>query len=77
MHLKFSYFFLFTVNITHELFKIVHMMHDIHMGTYCLVANHRIQSVRMTENRWNSTQAAEEYPRLDTSVIPGSTRFAG
>ena len=46
-------------------------------GTYCLVANHSMQSVRMTENRWNSTQAAEEYPRLDTSVIPGSTRFAG
>ena len=31
----------------------------------------------MTENRWNSIQAAEEYPRSDTSIIPGSTGFAG
>ena len=44
---------------------------------YHLTAIHNTQSVIMTESLWNNTQVTEEYPRLVTSVIPGSTRLAG
>ncbi len=46
-------------------------------GTHWMAAYKSTRSLAMTENLWKRTQAGDEYPRVDTSVISGSTRNAG